>query len=847
MNWKKIMLPPVLCFTALLLPGATEWTLDGRDAANCRVEKGEGESVRVYYSVGELKGKKTLFLMPKPMPEIPGPESGLLLRVRGGGGHRLYFECRDREGETFLFSYAGEKRLRTLSSGTETQELRLLPLTDKADIWGGGAGANRKPDFPLKLVQLWLDPMPEGPSSGSLELETPRLFPIAEEARTVEFDPARARVDILAGKVVWSRAGDGWELAFSGGGWPGLSLRPPADYWDLSPWSALEATAENLDLRDQVEFHMRIFSDSGEPGKSRTAYATFALNPGEKKTVRMLLPHAERGFALPFPAKFKGAPEGVDRAPNLHIDRISRLDLYSQYPHKSTRDGVVRLRVTGLRPVLPYQKPAIIEKGAAAFFPFVDAYGQYLHADWPEKIRSDADLAVRRDREAETLKHGTRIAAWNRFGGWAAGPQLEATGFFRTEKHRGKWYLVDPEGRLFLSNGVNAVQSFDDFTCRNPEWFQTPVASGQNLDFARGNLLRKYGQPLFPLFYERSHRRLELWGLNTIGGWSDAGLCRQAKTPYTPVLFDRGKSPRVGKIFDPFDPAFARELDEEMNSEKFKWSLNDPWCIGYFVTNELHFGGRADLARETLKTPPGTPAREAMTEFLRQRHTGDIAALNRSWESAYASWEEFGRTAVPPAAAGAPADLEAFSDHFTAEFFRRSREVVKKNAPNQLYLGSRFNGNCHPDRPWLFQLAARYCDVVSFNNYSNSVAQYMLADLPDVPLLVGEFALNVRDRGLFNDGLRTAGMTQLDRVDGYRKYWQGVLAHPNLVGAHWFTWLDQPLTGRFDGENYQFGLVDVADTPYAELTRAMRQMGEEMYERRFNGAPFKPFTDGEAK
>ena len=38
-----------------------------------------------------------------------------------------------------------------------------------------------------------------------------------------------------------------------------------------------------------------------------------------------------------------------------------------------------------------------------------------------------------------------------------------------------------------------------------------------------------------------------------------------------------------------------------------------------------------------------------------------------------------------------------------------------------------------------------------------------------------------------------------------------------MIGTHWFQWLDQPATGRNDGENYNIGFVDVTDQPYAEL------------------------------
>jgi hypothetical protein len=43
-----------------------------------------------------------------------------------------------------------------------------------------------------------------------------------------------------------------------------------------------------------------------------------------------------------------------------------------------------------------------------------------------------------------------------------------------------------------------------------------------------------------------------------------------------------------------------------------------------------------------------------------------------------------------------------------------------------------------------------------------------------------------------------------------------------IVGTHWFEWIDEPSTGRFDGENYNIGLVDVTDQPYRELIDAAK-------------------------
>ena len=42
--------------------------------------------------------------------------------------------------------------------------------------------------------------------------------------------------------------------------------------------------------------------------------------------------------------------------------------------------------------------------------------------------------------------------------------------------------------------------------------------------------------------------------------------------------------------------------------------------------------------------------------------------------------------------------------------------------------------------------------------------------------------------------------------------------------------LNQPVLGRFDGENYNIGLLDITNLPYPELTEAARATNERIYE-----------------
>ena len=58
---------------------------------------------------------------------------------------------------------------------------------------------------------------------------------------------------------------------------------------------------------------------------------------------------------------------------------------------------------------------------------------------------------------------------------------------------------------------------------------------------------------------------------------------------------------------------------------------------------------------------------------------------------------------------------------------------------------------------------------------------------------------------------------------------ENAAAHPAVIGTHWFQWIDQPATGRSDGENYNIGLVDVTDRPYREMVEALRETHRRLF------------------
>jgi hypothetical protein len=386
-------------------------------------------------------------------------------------------------------------------------------------------------------------------------------------------------------------------------------------------------------------------------------------------------------------------------------------------------------------------------------FPMIDEFGQFVHRDWPGKIRHESELVARRQQEESDLATQVRPAGWNRYGGWARGPQLKATGFFRTEKIDGVWWMVDPDGRLFWAHGVVRVGTRVRV---GTEYHGTPIADREHYfrlppkdsplgafydtevqasrgyylgreghaiyDHLEANLFRKYGANWRADYAMQMQRRLGNWGLNTIANSSDPAIFNRRETPYTAIIYSAplgrseyriaGSGGSWGKLPDPFDPGWRTLMERTLQTE-LKTALNDPWCQGFFVDNELHWGDTLHLGEVTLASPREQPAKQALVRALQAKYP-EIAGLNAAWGTQHASWEALlASTDLPDRKrAAVRTDFEAFAAQLLDQYFRLCREVIKAASPHHLYLGCRFSGG---GNPLVTAAAARYCDVVSIN------------------------------------------------------------------------------------------------------------------------------------
>ncbi|NHN39748.1 agarase [Pseudomaricurvus alcaniphilus] len=377
-----------------------------------------------------------------------------------------------------------------------------------------------------------------------------------------------------------------------------------------------------------------------------------------------------------------------------------------------------------------------------------------------------------------------------------------------------------------------------------------PLKHGETFSFYSANLERKYGETSPHSYLDQWEKvtveRMLNWGFTSLGNWTDPRFYDQQRVPYFANGWIIGdfKTVSSGNDFwapmpDVFDPVFeeramatAKTVADEVQGS--------PWCVGVFIDNEKSFGrsetneSRLGIVLHTLRRDgKDVPTKRAFTELMRKQYSS-IEALNAAWNKTIASWEAFDAGIDSTLQTEAQlADYSQLLGAYADQYFATVNKALKRYMPNHLYLGARFPDWGMPKE--VVKASAKHVDVISYNSYKEGLPNHkweFLAEL-DMPSIIGEFHIGANDTGLFHPGLIHAA-NQQDRARMYQEYMQSVIDNPYFVGAHWFQYMDSPITGRaYDGENYNVGFVNVADVPYKQMVEAARSLHDSMYRRRY--------------
>ncbi|MBQ4888835.1 beta-galactosidase [Shewanella sp. MMG014] len=376
-----------------------------------------------------------------------------------------------------------------------------------------------------------------------------------------------------------------------------------------------------------------------------------------------------------------------------------------------------------------------------------------------------------------------------------------------------------------------------------------PLKHGETFSFYSANLERKYGQQAkgyMQAWEDTTVNRMLDWGFTSLGNWTDPRFYDSNKIPYfaNGWIIGNYKTVSSGDDFwapmpDVFDPEFEKRAyaTAKVIYDEVK---GNPWCVGIFVDNEKSFGrsdsteSRYGIVVNTLtKNGAEVPTKAEFTRLMQQKYV-DINKLNQAWNKSITDWAEFD-SGIDSSINNAEQinDYGLLLTAYADKYFSTVNKAVKHYMPNHLYLGSRFPDWGMPRE--VVNASAKHVDVISFNSYKEGLTKKSWAFLQeiDMPSIIGEFHIGAKDSGLYHPGLILAS-DQQDRAVMYKDYMKSVIDNPYFVGAHWFQYIDSPITGRaYDGENYNVGFVSVTDTPYPYMVEAAKAINKTMYQQRF--------------
>jgi uncharacterized protein (TIGR03437 family) len=499
-----------------------------------------------------------------------------------------------------------------------------------------------------------------------------------------------------------------------------------------------------------------------------------------------------------------------------------------------------------------------------AYAPYVDTYGQSLYSSFPGKIQTDSDL------QSAAAEEQTKLAGWgvpNGYDAWGgvlnAGWQDSATGFFHVVQHHSVWWLISPAGNpcfyigldtgpLTTGNNTPATGREWEFAAMPPntapynsawgygDWGNTGIAS---VSFDTWNMIRKYGGDAWQTAAANlAVQRMKAWGFSGFGKWSsDAG-----NLPILPVLegYNVPLLTRRPDIFDPNVQAlFQASLQQQMQAR-----VNDPLILGWSYGNEYDEIVTPDEVSSILGMGSTVPAKRALVdEALSAIYGNNVAAMAAAWGVTAASAADlYSALPAPPAT-----DIETLRQYFADRYYGFLYQTVKSIDPNHLFFGFWIvPGWWVNAADW--QLMAAHVDVIGYDRYSPVFEDSLLQSLAKTtakPIFLGEFSFPPNYsllRGYEVYPLVSAS-DDADAGAQYQTNLEAAARNPWCVGVAWFEYRDEPVSGRgflgetdldlVEGEDYAFGMVDVADRPKYDLVEQVRTTNLAMAQRRLAFAP----------
>jgi len=400
-------------------------------------------------------------------------------------------------------------------------------------------------------------------------------------------------------------------------------------------------------------------------------------------------------------------------------------------------------------------------------------------------------------------------------------------GFWRLKRDcNGVWWFLSPEGKQEFLNTVTNVHPYQKGRDKDGLHYVSSDWKGATDTEILNRRPQEGDDKQLRCWAEKTIKRVKEAGFKGLGGWCNWEFYNH-DVPVSRVLV-LWRWAGTGTLF--YSPSWA-EAAQKAVQEQVTALRDNTNLVGYFLDNELDWGGGFSAAERYFDgLEADNPNRREVIRVIRSIWL-TIGEFNKVWGLELKDWSELDNLAkLPMEAAEAKVRLqEAWLFHLAKDYFEFTTKLIRKYDQNHLILGVRFKGNAPRE---VCRASRGLTDAQSINIYSSSatIGAEMFAAMYEEsgqPVIISEYGFHSLD-GRSGNRNRSGFIwghviDQKAKADGYRLLTTRLARVPYIIGADWFQWNDEPPSGRGDGEDVNFGIVDIFDRPYEHMVKAICQ------------------------
>eukprot|EP01084_Bolivina_argentea_P012275 23005_1 len=433
------------------------------------------------------------------------------------------------------------------------------------------------------------------------------------------------------------------------------------------------------------------------------------------------------------------------------------------------------------------------------------------------------------------------------------------SGFVKTIKDENDVWWFEHNGNKFITMGVNHVNNggLDDGVggqesaiCQSRT---NNSLCGDTLSFCGALGYAPYYNNTQALYKNDSHiwanvtaSNLKTWGLNTISGWSST-LMEQtisSNNLYYAHLLDMGTTWIThidGLDYDIFSAEFYNHCDE-IGQKQVKPRATDEYLLGWQLDNELVW--HVLNFRKFLNYSIDSNGFQRAIQYLQKEYKDNITLLNIAWNINAITWDDlhYEITNVSDDNVQFNEDNDGFLYVIATQYFNITTNAIRRYDTNHLILGVRNLFIPYSVRmaliPWV-DTVDKHCYGNPQVNMSCPVDDNPCNNLDEIyrdtqkPIYIGEFSFissesnNPNTKGARHNCVYS---TQMERATSWKHYVTTLMSKKYTIGYHWWQYADEPAQGRWpDGENCNYGLVDINDKPWDDLVNMMQTVNPTLY------------------